>query len=86
MQILEDHRSKIADKSKPILKIPIKHSIHLKDNTPVFLPARPLPYSERKEVLEQVENLTHEGIIALSTSFYGTPIVTVRKADGTFRL
>ena len=61
---LGQHCNEVENKSEPVLKIPIKHSIHLKYNIPVSLPARPLPYSQREEVLKQVETLSREGIIA----------------------
>ena len=67
LKILEQHCNEVENKSEPVLKIPIKHSIHLKDNIPVSLPARPLPYSQREEVLNQIETLSREGIIAPST-------------------
>ena len=86
LKILEQHCNEVENKSEPVLKTPIKHSIHLNDNIPMSLPARPLPYSQREEVLKQVETLSREAIIAPSTSLYSAPIVTVRKSYGSLRL
>ena len=86
LKILEQHCNEVENKSEPVLKIPIKHNIHLKDNIPVSLPARPLPYSQREKVLKQVETLRREGIIGPSASLYSARIVTVRKPDDSLRL
>ena len=84
-EMLEKHNDKVENK-KCGLKIPIKHQIHLKDENPVCLPPRQIPYSERDEVVGQIENLLHEGLITPSISPYSAPNVTVNKPDGTLRI
>ena len=84
-EMLETHNTKVENK-QGVLKIPVKHQILLKDENPVCLASRQIPYSEREEVKKQVENLLEKAIIQPSISLYSAPIVTVRKADGSLRL
>ena len=52
--------------------------------TPVFLKARPVPYSLRKNVELELEKLVKEGVLTpVSWSEWATPIVVVPKADGS---
>ena len=67
-KVLEEHNAKVQDKTEN-LKIQIKHSVHLTDDVPVPLPARPNPNSERKEVSDQIQQLSWEGIFTPSASF-----------------
>ena len=41
---------------------------------------------EREEVIKQITELLHQGLIELSTSPYGAPILFVAKKDGTLRM
>eukprot|EP00795_Rhopilema_esculentum_P013177 gene13177-3978_t len=75
---------------KNLTKVPVvshaHHEIHLKDNVPVSQPARRLPYNQRKEILSQIDELLENDIIEPSTSPYSSPIVTVKKKDGSYRM
>eukprot|EP00795_Rhopilema_esculentum_P008901 gene8901-16529_t len=75
---------------KNLTKVPVvshaHHEIHLKDNVPVSQPARRLPYNQRKEILSQIDELLENDIIEPSTSPYSSPIVTVKKKDGSYRI
>ena len=77
-EMLEKHNGKVEIK-KGGLKIPIKHQIHLKDENPLCLPPRRIPYRERDEIGGQIENVLHDGIITPSISPYSASIVTVKK-------
>ena len=55
--------------------------------TPVFLKARPVPYSLRTKVEAELERLQKVGIITpIEWSEWATPIVVVPKPDGAIRL
>ena len=57
------------------------------DANPVFLKARPVPYSLRTNVEDELTHLEKEGIITPVTwSNWATPIVVVPKPDGSVRL
>eukprot|EP00731_Ephydatia_muelleri_P001201 Em0001g1201a len=66
----------------------IKAKLHLKEGaTPVFMKARPVPYSVRKKVEDELNRLQELGIISpVSWSEWATPIVVVPKQDGAIRL
>jgi hypothetical protein len=64
-----------------------KIHLHLKDNTPIFCKARPLPLALRMPVERELERLQSEQVIyKVETSEYGTPIVPVIKRDGSIRI
>ena len=65
-----------------------KAKLNIKEGcTPVFLKARPVPYSLRAKVDAEIERLQKEGIITpIEWSEWVTPIVVVPKPDGTIRL
>ncbi|GFW24749.1 retrovirus-related Pol polyprotein from transposon 297 [Trichonephila clavipes] len=60
--------------------------IILKDEEPVYQPPRRLAFTERQEVNKQIEEWTNEGIIRPSSSEYESPIVMVKKKDGSSRM
>ncbi|GFW74499.1 hypothetical protein TNCV_2413981 [Trichonephila clavipes] len=59
--------------------------IILKDEEPVCQHPRQLAFTERQEVNKQIEWLS-EGIIRPSSSEYASPIVMVKKKDGSSRM
>ncbi|GFT31145.1 retrovirus-related Pol polyprotein from transposon 17.6 [Trichonephila clavipes] len=60
--------------------------IILKDEEPVCQHPRRLAFTERKEVNKQIEEWLNEGIIRPSSSEYASPIVMVKKKDGSSRM
>ncbi|GFU87488.1 hypothetical protein TNCV_2446221 [Trichonephila clavipes] len=60
--------------------------IILKDEEPVCQPPRRLAFTERKEVNKQIEEWLNEGIIRPSSSEYTSPIVMVKKKNGSSRM
>ncbi|GFT46722.1 retrovirus-related Pol polyprotein from transposon 412 [Trichonephila clavipes] len=60
--------------------------IILKDEEPVCQPPRRLAFTERQEVKKQIEEWLKEGIIRPSSSEYASPIVMVKKKDGSSRM
>ena len=54
---------------------------------PVFLKARPIPYSLREKVERELDRLQKDGVISrVDWSDWATPIVVVPKPNGTIRL
>uniref|UniRef100_A0A3B1KGI5 ribonuclease H n=1 Tax=Astyanax mexicanus TaxID=7994 RepID=A0A3B1KGI5_ASTMX len=64
----------------------VKHEIVLVDDTPVNLPYRRIPPNQYKEVKDHISQLLRKGVIQESTSSYASPVVVVRKSDGSIRL
>lgn len=60
--------------------------IRLTSDTPVHCRPRRLSYRERQEVQKTIDELLAEGVIRPSDSPYASPIVLVRKKDGTLRM
>ena len=55
--------------------------------TPVFRKARPVPYAARAAVTQELERLVKEGVyVPVDHSRFATPIVVVKKKNGTLRL
>lgn len=67
--------------------IPSLHlQLRLKDNTPVRRTYMSVPKPLHQEVKEYLQDLLNRGWIAESKSSYSSPIVCVRKKDGSLRL
>ncbi|GFV64516.1 transposon Tf2-6 polyprotein [Trichonephila clavipes] len=60
--------------------------IILKDDIPVYQPARRLSFSENRDVNKQIDEWLEQGIVRPSSSEYASPIVLVKKKNGTTRL
>lgn len=71
---------------KKLEKSLIEMNILLNDNSPVHRPPRRLAPLESAVVEKQIDEWIREGIIRESTSEYASPIVVVRKKDGTHRI
>ena len=64
----------------------IQMRILMKDDEPVSLPAHRLSFSEREIVDKQIKEWLAKGVIRPSLLEYATPIVLVKKKNGTYRL
>ncbi|GFN81163.1 reverse transcriptase [Plakobranchus ocellatus] len=71
--------------SKPGYTPTLEHSIKLKTEEPIFVQQYPLPFSAKKVIEEEVRSLLNLGVIAPSTSPYCSPVVLVKKKDGSVR-
>ncbi|GFT60868.1 retrovirus-related Pol polyprotein from transposon 412 [Trichonephila clavipes] len=60
--------------------------IILKDEEPVCQPPHRLAFTERQEVNKQIEEWLNEGFIRPSSLEYASPIVMVKKKDGSSRM
>ncbi|KAF0097232.1 MAG: hypothetical protein FD142_3166, partial [bacterium] len=67
----------------------IEHEIRLKDGTPIKLRARPIPYAVREFVDTEVDRLYELDVISPADPGacpFASPIVVVKKKDGTWRM
>lgn len=79
-QIIRDYDPQPKKFAKTELKIV------LTDEEPINQRPRRLPVQEAKEVNQEVQRLLDEGVIVPSASEYASPIVPVRRKDGSLRL
>ena len=63
----------------------VKHDIVTGDATPVKQPPRRIPVSRREEAFKAIEDMEKQGIVEPSTSPWSSPVVLVRKKDGSTR-
>ena len=64
----------------------VTHKINTSDCKPVAEPYRKLPPSQYQEIKDHIQSLLDKNIITKSTSPCASPIVVVRKKDGSMRL
>ncbi len=64
----------------------VKHQIKLSDETPFKHRARPIHPQDIDAVRKHLQELLEAGVIRESESPFASPIVVVRKKDGTVRL
>ena len=64
----------------------IEHRINLIDEEPVRLKPYPLPYALRQELKEEIKEMLDMGVIRKSSSPYASPVVIVKKKDGSNRI
>lgn len=63
----------------------VKHEINTGDNKPIKLPPRRLPLAKRLEAQNIIENMKNDGVIEYSNSPWCSPVVLVKKKDGSLR-
>ena len=63
----------------------ITHSIHTGDSAPVRQLPRRLPLIQRDAAQKAIQDMHKQGIIEPSRSPWGSPIVLVKKKDGSYR-
>ena len=64
----------------------IQHQIRLTDDAPIRCKPYPLPYAMREELRNEVNTMLEMGVVRPSTSPYTSPIVMVKKKDGSNRV
>lgn len=64
----------------------IEMKIVLSSEEPIYESPRRLPLPEKKEVERQISEWLEEGIIRPSSSDFASPVVLVRKKDGSYRI
>ena len=73
-------------KSEPGRTMLAEHRIETGDARPIRQPPYRLPYAYKDEVLRDLKEIQEKGIIEPSASEWSSPIVLVKKKDGTLRM
>lgn len=63
----------------------MEHNINTKDSHPIKRRTRPVPIGARLE-FKEIKELLERGVIRKSKSEWASPVVLVRKKDGSLRL
>ncbi|XP_022095014.1 uncharacterized protein LOC110981615 [Acanthaster planci] len=63
----------------------IQHTIHLTTDLPIRSKPYPTPLATQEVIKKEIEDMVSLGVIERSESSYASPIVLVRKPDGTNR-
>ena len=61
----------------------IQHRVKLTNDTPILCKPYPLPYAVREELRNEVDSMLEMGVVRPSTSPYTSPIIMVKKKDGS---
>ena len=72
--------------AKAVKDAGVKMNIILKDDVPIYQPARRLSVAEKVEVDVHINEWLNSGIIRPSVSDYASPVVLVKKKNGKTRL
>ena len=64
----------------------IQLQIRLTDDMPIRCKPYPLPYAMREELRNEVDTMLKMGVGRLLTSPYASPLVMVKKKDGSNRV
>ena len=83
-EILQEFTDMI--KSEPGRTMLAEHRIETGDARPIQQPPYRLPYAYKDEVLRDLKEIQVKGIIEPSASEWSSPIVLVKKKDGTLRM
>ena len=63
----------------------MKHEINTGDAAPIRVPKRRLPAKQEEIVSEELKKMIEKGVVEESTSPWSSPVVIVKKKDGTHR-
>ena len=61
----------------------VQHGIDMRDASPIRQSPRRLPLTKQQDASRAVEDMEKEGVIELSSSLWASPIVLVKKKDGS---
>ena len=64
----------------------IQHRVKQTDDTPIRCKPYPLPYAMREELRNEVDSMLEMGVVRPPASPYASPIVMVKKIDGSNRV
>ena len=64
----------------------IQHRVKLTDDTPICCKPYPLPYAMREELGNEVDSMLEMGVVRPSKSTYASPLIMVKKKDGSNRV
>ena len=82
--LIQEFKPLLTD--KPGSTTLIEHSIKLTSDIPVRSKPYPVPYGVRESLRSDIQEMQDLGIIRVSNSSYASPVVIVKKKDGSNRI
>lgn len=84
--MLKQHRAVFSSNKNDIGRTSIvKHQIDTQGNNPIKIPPRRLPIHRRQEAVTLLKEMQEARIVSPSTSPWSSPVVLVKKKDGSLR-
>ena len=83
-QLLTEYRQIFSD--VPTVTHLVEHKVELTQTEPVRCKAYPTPYKMQAVVDKEIEDMIAMGVIERSEAAYASPLVLVKKADGSYRV
>ena len=81
-QLLTEYRHIFSD--VPTVTRLVEHKVELTQTEPVRCKAYPTPYKMQAVVDKEIEDMIAMGVIERSAAAYASPLVLVKKADGSY--
>ena len=86
LDVLKKHRNVFAVSSADLGRATkIQHRIWTGEQPPIRQPVRRLPVGQREQAREDLKEMEKRGVIQPSTSPWASPLVLVKKKDGSLR-
>lgn len=85
VDLVREYREVFSDGSRLGCTSKVKHKIELTDPTPFEYPLRRLAYKEKDLIQEQIKDMIDKEVITESQSPFSSPMVLVKKRDGSTR-
>ncbi len=83
-KLLRKHAEVFATSDMDLGRIEVvQHDINTGDAKPIRQPPRRLPMSQQAECEKEIQNMLEKGVIEAGQSSWASPVVLVRKKDGT---
>ena len=64
----------------------MEHKVELTNHDPIRCKAYPMPYKMQEVIDKEIESMLTMGVIERSEAPYASPLVLVKKTDGTYRV
>ena len=64
----------------------VQHKVELTQSEPIKCKMYSTPYKMQAVVDQEIDNMLAMGVIERSEAAYASPLVLVKKADGTYRV
>jgi len=83
-QLLSEYREIFSD--VPTVTHLIEHKVELTENEPVRHKPYPVPYKMQEVIDKEIDDMLSMGVIEHSEAPYASPLVLVKKPDGSYRV